>query len=161
MSRATAAAVDVGEAYAAAVERRKARANHYRSYSDSDELKARLEGRTLERVSITAPEYREPSSPAEFWDERIIEAGGAAKRSWPELAFLAGLAAAARDGEAAARAAVRDARQLEPAQQWAAFQNLVRWKADAARFGAERTVNAVLTEWSRWDLAEEEPDGDD
>lgn len=151
----------VAAAFAAALARREARRNVYRSYTEAERLQAVLEGRALERVSVFAPEFRDAASAGELWDDRILQAGKEPVRGRPEFRFLAGLAAAARDaGAAAATAAVRDARELDWRQQVAVYGTLRHWKGEplAVKFGADRVVAAVLAEWDRLGLATQPPE---
>jgi hypothetical protein len=149
---------EMAAARAEAIGRKKQdRRNVYTTYTDAEELRARLDGVTLPRVGINAPEFRDPVTLAEFWDDRVIEWSG---QGFPEAPVMTAVAVAVRDGGAdAARAAVAAARLLEPAVQWSVYLNLKRWEAlgDAARFGADRTVGQVLGEWSRLKLPTEDP----
>ena len=148
------------EAWEAARERREARRNVYQSYTEAEELRARLEGRTLERVSIMAPQFRGPSTAAEFFDDRILERNSS---FWGlrETPVLIEVAAAAREGAEAAVRAVKAARQLDRPAQWVVCQSITAWgRGDAAKTGADQAVNAVLREWSRLRLQQGDPDDD-
>ncbi len=120
-----------------------------------------MEARELPRDSLYAPEFREPSSVAEFFDDRVLERD---RQFWdlPETPLLLEVADAARESADAAVRAVRAARRLDVRVQWVIYQNLVLWKGGnkAATTGADRIVSAVLGEWSRLRLTAEDPDGE-
>ena len=156
----TAPAAALQEIYAAARERLEARRNVYRSYTDTEELRARLEGRTLPRVPLDAPDFRGPETVSEFFDSRLIE-----RRQFfgcPEVPLLYEVAEAARQDAAAAVRALKAARKLDPRTQWVIHQAITEWRRceGADKTGAERTVSALLAEWSRLRLAEEDPDAE-
>jgi hypothetical protein len=153
---------EVAAVFGAALERKKRdRRNVYVSYSDAEELQARLDGRQLEKVGLYAPEFKDPISAAEWWDDLVIRHGSPlGGGSFPGSPVLVAVAAAARDGGAdAARAALKGARQLEPQVQFSIYRNLVLWrKEDAAyRFGADLIVGQVLAEYERLRLPTEDP----
>jgi hypothetical protein len=153
---------EVTAAYGAAVERKKRdRRNVYVSYSDAEELQARLDGRQLEKVSLYAPEFKDPSSAAEWWDDLVIRHGSPlGGGGFPGSPVLVAVAAAARDGGAdAARAALRGARQLEPQVQFSVYRNLELWRKEhtAYRFGTDLIVGQVLAEFERLKLQAEDP----
>ena len=153
---------EIAAAWKAALERKQARKQEYTTYTDAEELRARLEGVTLERVGLYAPDYKDPRTAAEWWDDRIAERN---RSHWdfPQTPLLATLAVLLHDGDAGgARAALKAARGLEPAVQWCAYRNLLLWRghADASRFGAERAVDQVLAEWERLKLPTEDPAAD-
>jgi hypothetical protein len=151
---------EIAEAHQAALARKRHdRTNTYRAYSDAEELQARLEGRRLERVSIYAPEFKDPESAADWWDDRILERNSS-HWGFPEVPVLFAVAVAARDGgPGAAREAVRAARQLQPAVQWTVYRNFQLWAKHetAIRFGADQVVGQVLAEWERMRLPTEDP----
>jgi hypothetical protein len=155
----TAAAADVRVLRAAATERVKARRTGWTSYSDAERRQAWLEGRELPRQSINDPAFAPPSSLAEFADDLVITWGALPFEPGPALAVIAD---AVRDGREAAVRAVRAARRLTRAEQWAAYQNIdrARHQPDAARTGADRVLLAVLGEWSRLKLADTDPEDD-
>lgn len=157
MTTATAPAAP-REIYEAARERLEARRNVYRTYTEAEELRARLEGRTLPRTGLYEPDYRQPSSIGEFFDDRVIEWGGLLGD--PAVPVLFAIAAAAREGQAAAVRAVKAARGLDAEAQWVVFQNLTAWRqeATAVTTGAAGVVGAVLAEWARAGFADERPD---
>jgi hypothetical protein len=148
---------EIDPAYRAALARHEERRNRYVSYSEVEELRAKLDGVELPRVGMYAPDFRAPETAPEYWDDQIIRFGNFLNRGWPEHRFVAGLAAAARDGGAAAAVKlVKDARHLEQDQQAAAFQN-VRAMEDgtgAKLADVQRVVKAVLGEWEKLDLAQ-------
>lgn len=154
----------IAAAFAAAVERRdRERPNDYRSYTEAEELQAKLDGRKLERVPVTAPVHKDAETSGQWWDDRLLERNNS---TWwhPDTPVMFAVAVAARDGgRRAAVEAVRAARQLEPAAQWDAWRNLRTWRGHplAVRFGAEDVLNGVLAEWERLRLATEEPDDDE
>lgn len=145
---------------AAALARKRERRNHYESYSETERLRARLEDRALPSVSVMAPELRDPESVPEFFDDRIVEWGKLLND--PAAPVLLAVAAAARESAQAAVQAVGAARRLDRQAQWVIYQNLRAWHGhhDAARTGSGRALGAVLAEWSRLGLAEEDPDGE-
>lgn len=147
------------ETYKAARERLEARRQSCTSYTEREELQAKLEGRTLPRIGLYAPTFRPPETAAEFFDDRIIERNSQFFGK-PETPVLIEVAAAAREGAAAAVRAVKAARELDTDTQWVVYQNLVMWKHHdyAARTGAERIIARVLSAWSDLKLAEVNPD---
>jgi hypothetical protein len=150
---------EVGVAWRAAVARmQEGRRNEYRSYTRAEQLRAELDGRTLPRLDLNAPEFRGPRTLAEFLDDRVIERGRLA--GMPETPLLVTIAEAARGGAEAAVRVVRLARQLEPRIQLVVYRNLEIWRAsgDADATGARGLVAAVLAEWSRFRLPDREPD---
>jgi hypothetical protein len=153
-----AAAVDVRAVHAAAVARMRERENHYQSPTEKERRAAWIEARQLETISIYAPMFREAKTAAEFFDDRICEWGSLLGD--PQAPVLLAIADAAREDAAAAARAVAAARQLDRRGQWLVYSNLGHWHshADAARVGAETVVKAVLREWSKLKLAEEDPD---
>jgi hypothetical protein len=151
---------EVTAAYQAAVERKKRdRRNDDRLYSRGERLKAEMQDTELPRNSVFAPEWREAASAAEWWDDRLMERNRSLH--WlPETPLLYSLAVALRDGEAAAAlAAVKAARQLEPAVQFCVYENLRLWRGHdlASKFSAERAVDRVLAEWDRLKLPTGDP----
>jgi len=149
---------DAAPVFAAALERKQSRRNVYVSYTEAERRQAWVECRELPNPPVNGPEFAAPKSAGEWWDDRIVERWTV--RGWPETPLLVVTAAAAAwDGDDAARAALRAAGNLEPALQWTVFQNLRLWRshADAARFGVERTVDVLLAEWSRLKLPERDP----
>jgi len=150
-------AAEIDPAYRAARARLEERRNRYVTYTEQEELRAKLDGVELPRVGMYAPEFRAPATAAEAWDDVVVRLGGPLNRGWPEHRYLAAVAAAARDGGAAAAVkAVKDARQLEPAQQHAVYKNLLSLEKDPdKRFAdVQQVVRAVLAEWERLDLAQ-------
>lgn len=146
-------------AYRAALERKKReRRNEYQSYSLAEERQAWVEGRTLKRISISAPEYRDPENLAEWIDDRLIERR-VALHGLPESPVLYAVLAAARESTAAAAGALKAARGLAPAVQYCVYENLQLWRqSDAAgRTGADRLAAALSGEWSRLKLPEQDP----
>lgn len=147
-------------AYAAAVERKKAtRRNVYRCYTVAEERQAWIEGRELDRsVGLYSDEFAEPKTLAEFCDDRVIEWGKLA--GFPEAGVMVAVAAAARDGAGEAVKALTAARQLTPAQQWAAYRSLRAWPSldVSKRLGVGPLVAALSAEWARLRLATEDPD---
>jgi hypothetical protein len=147
------------EIYEAALARyQQDRRNKWHSYTEAERRQAWVEGRELPRMDLYAPEYRPPETAAEFFDDRIIEWGH--RPGFPEAPVLIEVAAAARESAEAAVQAVRAARRLDRRIQWVIYQNLLSWKqhSNADRTGADRTARAVLAEWSRLGLPEEDPD---
>jgi hypothetical protein len=148
---------EIEPAYKAALARHALRRNHYQSYTEIEELRAKLDGVELSRVGLYAAEFRDPATASEYWDDQVIRFGNALNRGWPEHRFVAGLAVAARDGGAAAAVKlVKDARHLEQDQQAAAFQN-VRAMEDgtgAKLADVQRVLRAVLGEWEHLGLAQ-------
>lgn len=151
--------VDVAEARRAAAGRLRDRENTFESHTEAEELRARLEGRTLPRQDIYAPRFRPPGNLGEWLDDRVLEASGLA--GFPGAPVLAGILEGMREGPAGAVNAVRGARQLDRAAQAAVFRNIQALRRDAAgRFGADTLLNAAEGEWARLRLAAEDPDGD-
>jgi hypothetical protein len=146
----------------AGVDRREARREPYKSHTGAEKRQAWLEGRTLASGDVFAPEFRAPQTAAEYFDDRIIERN---RSLWelPETALLLEVADAARGGAEAAVKAVKAARRLDVRTQRVVHANLTRWKRgdEAAQAGAERTINAVLGEWSRLRLAQTESEEDE
>lgn len=161
MSRHAAPAVDVRPLYEAAIGRLKRdRSNDVRSYTREEEREARMDGRTLPRHDWNAPDYRDARTAAEFFDDRIITHGSPlGGGSMPAAPVLVAVADAARESAAAAVEALAAARQLEPQVQFNVYRNLLLWKsaADAGTTGAAVTVSALLREYSRLRLPEEDP----
>ncbi|HEY1914249.1 MAG TPA: hypothetical protein VGH27_01625 [Streptosporangiaceae bacterium] len=154
--------VDVGAVYLAARERLEERANVYRSHTEAEKRQAWLRGEELSGPGIYSDPYRAPGTLAEWLDDRIVERNSSFHQC-PETGVLFAILAAAREGGAtAAVAAVRPARQLDPRAQWTAYENVRSWRGHpaAAKFAADSLMNAVLAEWSRLRLAEEDPDGE-
>jgi hypothetical protein len=152
---------EVAAAYAAALERKQDRRNVYRSYTEAERRQAWLKDRPLPNISINAPEFREPKTAGEFFDDRIIERGKLT--GFPETPVLVAIAAAARESAAAAVAAAKAAKGLERPVQAVAYANLLLWKGhpEAGVTDAERVVVAVLNEWSRLRLTETMEDDDE
>ena len=155
-------AAEVAAAYDAALERKnEGRRQEYVAYSEAEELRAKLEGRKLDKVSIYAPEHKAAASAADFWDDRIIERASAlGMRGFPETPLLITIAVALRDGRPGdALTALRAAGQLDPDVQWAVRESLRLWRAhgDAHQFGAYEPIGRVLAEWSRLGLQDMEP----
>jgi hypothetical protein len=153
------AAADVRAVRAAAAERVRARRTGWTCYSDAERRAAWIEGRELPRQEISAPAFAPPSSVAEFADDLVLAWGALPFEPGPALVVIAD---AVRDGREAAVRAVRAARRLTRAEQWAAHQNIdrARHQPDAARTGADRVLLAVLGEWSRSGLQDRNPDDD-
>lgn len=152
------APAEMAAACRAAVERKKAgRRVEYRSYTVQEERQAWLEGRELERVSIYAPEWRDPENLAEFLDDRVIEWGHA--QGSPEAPVMIAVAEAARESTAAAVRALKAARALPPEVAWNVYRNLDRWRAldEAGRMGVGPLVAALSAEWRRLKLPAEDP----
>ena len=97
-------------------------------------------------------EYLGPAGAGEWLDDKIV-------RTPPQLgpwtAALYEVAGAARDGAAAAVAAVRSARALSEWDQWHMYVTLRAWRADP--LCPVPVFRAVLAEWERLGLAAEEP----
>jgi hypothetical protein len=146
---------EIDPAYRAARARLEGRRNHWVTYTETEHLRAKLEGRTLTESSIHDPVFRPASTASEVWDDQVIRFGGPLNRGWAEHRFVAGLAAAARDGGAAAAVKlVKEARQLEPDQQAAAFQNVRAMEDTGAKLpDVERVLLAVVSEWDQLGLA--------
>ena len=133
------------------------RENVYRSYTLQEERQAWLEGRDLERVSISAAPFRDPETLAEWLDDRVIEWGQQLLQGSPEAAVIVTVAEAAREGAAAAVRALGAAKQLTPAAAWNVYQTLQGWPgADDRRLGADLAA-ALTAEWRRLKLPEKDP----
>lgn len=147
---------EIDPAYRAALARHAERRNVYVTYSEREELQAKLDGVELPRIGMYAPDFRAPETAPEYWDDQIIRFGNFLNRGWPEHRFVAGIAVAARDGGAAAAVKlVKDARHLEQGQQAAAFQNVRAMEGAGAKLpDVQRVVRAVRAEWERLDLAQ-------
>lgn len=154
MSRA-----DQDAAYKAALERKKTeRRVEYRANTVAEERQAWLEGRTLERMSIfTTPDWRAPQNLAEYLDDRLIEWAHAGAS--PEAPVMIAVAEGARESTAAAVRALKAAKELTPEAAWSVYQNLDRWPGidETRRLGADRLTAALLAEWRRLKLPEEDP----
>lgn len=152
---------EVAAASAAALARkRESRTNVYRAYTRVERLRAELEERELpQSAGLFSPEFSGPRTASDFWDDRVLERN----RSWwdfPETPLLVTLAVLLRDGDHdGARAALKAARNLDPAVQFCVYENLRLWKAnaDAPRWDAEGAVNGLITEWGRQKLPTEDP----
>lgn len=148
---------EIGAVFAAALERRRTERRYLREWTESEHRQAWVDDVDLPERRLYDPDWRGPESARDFWDDRILERN----RSWwehPETPVLTALAVAARDaGDMAA--AVKLARQLQPAVQWTVFGQLHLWRknGDALRFGAERVVDQALAEWERLGLQTEDP----
>jgi hypothetical protein len=141
---------EIEPAYRAARARLEERRNHWVTYTDLEHLRAKLEGRTLRDSSIADPDFRPAATAGEAWDDLVVRTAGPLHRGIPEYRFLAVLAAAAREGGAAAAVkAVKDARQLTPAQQHMTYGNLLSLEKDPGeRFtDVQQVVRACLGEW--------------
>lgn len=135
---------------------RGTRRNPDAGHTEAERRQAWAEGRELPRLDLYGPQWKPPAVPAEFFDDRVIEWG---RLGFAETPVMVTIAAAGRDGAAAAVQAVRAAREVAPAVAWNVFQNMERWRAhdDAVRTGADRVVAAMLGEWGRLRLPEADP----
>jgi hypothetical protein len=118
---------------------------------------ALLEGRPDPGVvnNWSGPEFNPPETLGEWLDDRLTE------RTWlygmPDTAVLFAIAEAAREGRAAAVAAVRQARKLTPRQQYVVRSVLAAWRT--TRFlEADALMAAVIAEWRRLKLADKQLD---
>lgn len=149
---------EVAAAWNAAVERRSRERRYVRDWTELERRQAWLENRELPERRLYDPDFTTKSA-ADFWDDRIIERNS----SWwgrPETPVLTALAAAARDGSGdGVLAAVKLARHLTPAAQFAVFGQLRLWRRheDAPRFGAEQAAGRILAEYERLRLPVEDP----
>ena len=124
------------------------------SHSVVERRQAWLEGRELPRMDLYAPEFRPPRTPAEFFDDLIIQWGR--MPAFPECPLLLAVAVPAQAGDtAAAVKAVKAAKGLERPVQASVYRNFEAWRthADAVDTGASSTVLAVEAEWERLKLA--------
>lgn len=150
-------AAEIEPAYRAARARLEERRNHWTTYTEAEHLRAKLEGRTLRESSMNDPEFRPAATAGEAWDDLVVRLIGPLNRGDPGFRFLGGLAAAAREGGAAAAVkSVKEARQLVPAHQHVTYKNLLSVEKDPGeRFAdVQQVLRAVLAEWKRLDLAQ-------
>jgi len=148
---------EIAAVFAGAVERRNRERRFVREWTEAERRQAWVDDVELPERRLYDPDYKKAESPRDFWDDRILERNSS-RHGHPETPVLTALAVAARDaGDVAA--AVKLARQLEPAVQWAVFGQLGLWRKheDALRFGAERVVDQALAEWERLKLPTEGP----
>lgn len=155
---------ELDAAYAAAFERKQARRNVYNPYTEQERRQAWLEDRELPpRLGLYAPEFAEPKTAAEFWDDRVIAHGSPLGfGGLPESLVLVAVAVAAQESAMAAVYALGAGKRLEPPVQWVVFQNLQNWRGtdDADRLGMRGTVDGLIAEWSRLRLQETDPEAE-
>lgn len=141
----------------AAVERIRGRhRGEFRTHTEAERREAWIRGEELIPHDWHAPAVRPPENFGEWADDQVCVWG---QMTTGEGALLAGVLEAARDGAEAACRALRAARDLTPAQQFAVYLNFRDWRtADRAdRLGADRLALALLAEWRRLKLPEEDP----
>jgi hypothetical protein len=103
--------------------------------------------------------FTAPVSASQWLDDRLartpLRAGEAASEA------LCAIAAAARDGEKAARAAVREAGQLTPWAQWQVYVTLGEWMGRDLHPDAAPLMNAIMREWQKHHLVVSQPEPED
>jgi hypothetical protein len=150
---------EIAAAYRAALERVRGRRNEYVPVSERERREAWLEGRELPRHDWRAPAFRAPVTLGEWADDVVVAWGQPGLQGDPATPVIIGLAEASRDGAAAAAGALKAARGLPPASQWAVYQNLQAWRTDdgSGRLGTDLLALALLDEWGKLRLATEDP----
>ncbi|HEX6520951.1 MAG TPA: hypothetical protein VF070_13210 [Streptosporangiaceae bacterium] len=110
------------------------------------------------RIQLDTPAYLGAVDVAEWFDDRIaglpVVPGLAC-----EVAFA--IAAAGREGEKTAVAAVRQARMLTEADQYRVFATLGGWQGRDMHRDAWVIMSAVLREWRRLGLADSPPEAEE
>lgn len=141
-------------AYQSALGRlRSTRRNPFRTYTEAEQLRAKLDGKPMPSAGLYDGEYREPRTPGEFFDDVTVRWGRMG--GWPEAPALVAVAVAARDGAQAATRALRAAvKDLPLEARRSVRENLGLWRAAPAAqsTGADVVVGAVVAEFDRLGL---------
>jgi hypothetical protein len=120
----------------------------FRTWTGSD-------GRTI-KMQVDTPAYLGATSAAEWFDDRIV---GLPPVPTPAAEVVFGVAAAAREGQAAAVKALAAARALTEHDQWRVWLTLAEWQGRGDMHQAAQPVMlALMREWRRLALRGTPPD---
>lgn len=107
------------------------------------------------KYQVDTPDRTRAATAAEWWDDRIA--------AMPPVGNPAGVVAfaiaeAARDGEEAALAAVRQARTLSEGDRFLVYVTIGGWESQEPLPEARATLTAIRREWGRLRLADTPPE---